>query len=209
VLFTPLRKYNIASSDDEARELVSKALESVGLRAEEILGKYPYQLSGGQRQRILLARSFLLRPRLIIADEPVSMLDASLRAELLNLMLDFKNRLGVSFLYITHDLSTASYISDYIAVMYRGDLVEVGSVNDVLEEPLHPYTKLLMESIPIPDPTKRWASRVELPPREFSAQRVSGCKFYERCPLRMDKCRTEKPRLKLVNNSRWVRCFLY
>lgn len=208
VLFTPVKKYKLASSASEASEMVIKALESVGLRPEEILGRYPHQLSGGQRQRILLARSLLLKPRLIVADEPVSMLDASLRAEVLNLMLDLKERAGVSFLYITHDLSTASYISDFMAIMYRGVLVETGPVSKIVDEPLHPYTKLLMDSIPEPDPARRWASRIELPSREYAEEKAAGCRFYDRCPYRMEICR-EKPPSPVAVNSRVVRCFLY
>ncbi|MEM1516406.1 MAG: ABC transporter ATP-binding protein [Thermofilum sp.] len=208
VLFTPLKKYRLTFSDSEASEMVAKALESVGLRPEEILGRYPYELSGGQRQRVLLARSLLLKPRLIIADEPVSMLDASLRAEVLNLMLDLKNKVGVSFLYITHDLSTASYISDFLAIMYRGVLVETGPIDEVIEEPLHPYTKLLLDSIPVPDPNKRWTSRVVLPPREYTEEKRMGCKFYDRCLLRMNICKDNVPPPKIIN-SRVVRCFLY
>lgn len=208
VLYTPIRKFKLAENDEEARDIIEKALESVGLTPDEVLGKYPYQLSGGQRQRILLARSFLLKPRLIVADEPVSMLDASLRAGILNLILELKEKLGTSFLYITHDLSTASYLSDYIAIMYRGCLVETGPIEDVIKDPLHPYTKLLIDSIPIPDPSKRWRIRVELPPREFSEEKTIGCRFFDRCPYRMDICREKTPSTKLVG-SRRVACFLY
>jgi peptide/nickel transport system ATP-binding protein len=208
VLYTPIRKFKLVESDEEAREMVEKALESVGLRHEEVLGRYPYQLSGGQRQRVLLARSLLLKPRLMVADEPVSMLDTSLRAGILNLMIELKEKLGVSFLYITHDLSTASYLSDYIAIMYRGTIVETGPIDDIIEEPLHPYTKLLIESIPIPNPSKRWGTRIELPPREFSEEKTTGCKFFDRCPNRMDVCREKRPPAKPVG-SRSVACFLY
>jgi len=189
-------------------DVIDEALISVGLRPEEVRGKYPYQLSGGQRQRILLARALIPRPRLIVADEPVSMLDASLRAEILNLMIDLKNKHGASFLYITHDLSTASYVGDLMAILYRGTLVEIGTVDDIINDPLHPYTQLLMISIPIPDPSKRWQERIATP--EFSAFRglVSGCKFYERCPLRREDCRKAPPSLRKVG-GRYVACYLY
>uniref|UniRef100_A0A7C5YX74 ABC transporter ATP-binding protein n=1 Tax=Ignisphaera aggregans TaxID=334771 RepID=A0A7C5YX74_9CREN len=208
VLYTTIKKYNIAQDDYEARELIDKALTSVGLRADEVLGKYPYQLSGGQRQRLLFARCLLLRPKLIVADEPVSMLDASLRAGILNLILDLKDKYGISFLYITHDLSTANYISDYLAIIYRGSIVEMGPIDKILQDPLHPYTKLLIDSIPKPDPNKRWRTKVALPPREFVAEEIIGCKFYDRCPYRMDICYRKKPSIKQID-SRIVYCHLY
>jgi len=207
ILSITARRMGVAQGK-EVDEVIDEALVSVGLRPEEIRGKYPYQLSGGQRQRVLLARALILRPKLIVADEPVSMLDASLRAEILNLMLDLKAKHGVSFLYITHDLSTASYVGDYIAVLYKGSLVEMGPIDDVISSPYHPYTQLLMSSIPVPDPSRRWQERVAAP--EVSAARgpVSGCKFYDRCPLRKEECRRAPPTLKKIGN-RYVACYLY
>jgi peptide/nickel transport system ATP-binding protein len=207
ILSITARRMGVAQGK-EVDEVIDEALVSVGLRPEEVRGKYPYQLSGGQRQRVLLARALIPRPKLIVADEPVSMLDASLRAEILNLMLDLKAKHGVSFLYITHDLSTASYVGDYIAVLYKGSLVEMGPIDDVISSPYHPYTQLLMSSIPLPDPSRRWQERVTAP--EVSAARgpVSGCKFYDRCPLRKEECRRAPPTLKKIGN-RYVACYLY
>jgi len=210
VLKTPIKKFKLANSEEEANELISKALEMVGLRAEEILGKYPHQLSGGQRQRIMLARAFLTKPKLIVADEPVSMIDASLRAGILNIMLNMKKS-GVSFLYITHDLSTAYYISDEIIIMYLGSIMEMGSSDIVMEEPLHPYTQLLLDSIPIPDPTHRWKEKIKLSAMKLSERNKmrTGCKFYEQCPRRMTQCAKKKPSLINVGKEHWVACFLY
>jgi oligopeptide/dipeptide ABC transporter ATP-binding protein len=207
-LKVPIQKYNLTETDDEARRLISETLEVVGLRPEEILGKHPHQLSGGQRQRIMLARAFLLRPRIVVADEPVSMLDASMRAGILHVMLDLKKMWNVSFLYITHDLSTAHYISDSIAIMYQGSIVEMGPIDDVIENPLHPYSRLLIDSIPIPDPGQRWKEHIELPSREFQTQTLKGCKFYDRCGVRMEVCKAERPMLR-QERSTSVACHLY
>jgi len=210
VLKTPIKKFKVANPGKEANDLISQSLEVVGLKPEEVLGKYPHQLSGGERQRIMVARAFLLRPKIIIADEPVSMLDASLRAGVLKLMLSLKENLGISFIYITHDLSTAHYISDKIIIMYLGSIVEMGSADRIVKEPLHPYVQLLTGSIPIPDPKYRWKERLELPKTELSTQLKSeSCKFYDRCPERMDKCIKERPRLVDVGGDYWVACHLH
>ena len=210
VLLTPIKKFHLADSKEEASDLASDALEAVGLRAEEVLGRYPHQLSGGQRQRIMLARAFLLKPRLIIADEPVSMIDVSLRAGILNLMLDLKKRIGVSFIYITHDLSTAYYISNQIIIMYLGSTVEMGLADKVIKEPLHPYSQLLISSIPIPNPEERWQDRVKFDLLEQTDKTLQsvGCKFHSRCPIRKEKCAKEKPKLMKVD-GRQVACFMF
>jgi peptide/nickel transport system ATP-binding protein len=155
-----IRNFPIASGPEDARAKVAEAMNFVGLSPERILDAYPHQLSGGERQRVMVARAFLLRPRLIIADEPVSMVDASIRATILELMLRLRNELGVSFLYITHDLSTAYRIADELIILRRGQVVEAGDPRTVIEHPQHPYTRLLMSSIPIPDPDDRWQGRV-------------------------------------------------
>ncbi|RLF03230.1 MAG: hypothetical protein DRJ59_01290 [Thermoprotei archaeon] len=158
----------------------------MGLRPEEVQGKYSYQLSGGQRQRIMLARAFMVKPRLIVADELVSMIDVSLRAGILNVMLDLKQRWGISFIYITHDLSTAHYISNEVAVMYLKIIVEAGSMDKIVNEPLHPYVQLLTDSIPILD-LEHGRREIKLLRIELSrrAELMKGCKFYDRCPRRM------------------------
>jgi peptide/nickel transport system ATP-binding protein len=142
--------------------MVEEALAVVGLDPSDTLGKYPHQLSGGQRQRLITARAFLLKPRIIVADEPVSMVDASRRAMILEIMLRLKQEFGISFLYITHDLSTAYDVCDDIIILYRGEVVEQGNAQAVISNPQHSYTRLLVDSIPIPDPDIRWKDRLEL-----------------------------------------------
>ncbi|MEM4417910.1 MAG: ABC transporter ATP-binding protein, partial [Nitrososphaerota archaeon] len=196
---------------DDRRERVMEALEKVRLTPpEEIALKYPHQLSGGQRQRVALARALILKPRYIVADEPVSMIDASSRVEILELMKGLQKSEGISFLYITHDIATSRYFSDRLAVMYLGKIVEVGPVPDVLWEPLHPYTKALAESVPEPDPRNRFIERPMLkgePPNP--ARKPHGCSFHPRCPFAFDRCRDEKPMLRHVGRGRYVACHLY
>jgi ABC-type oligopeptide transport system ATPase subunit len=156
VLTTPLRKFRLAHSADEARKLIQQALIAVGLDPDATLGRYPHQLSGGQRQRIMVARTLLLHPRVIVADEPVSMIDASLRATVLANLLQLKRDFGISLIYITHDLTTAYQISDRIIVLYRGEVVESGPPDQIIERPQHAYTRLLIDSIPEADPEHTW-----------------------------------------------------
>ncbi|MGQ9632084.1 MAG: ABC transporter ATP-binding protein [bacterium] len=205
-----IKKFRLASSDGEAKKVMEDALEVVGLRSDEVLGKYPHQLSGGQRQRIMVARAFLLKPRLIVADEPVSMIDASLRAIVLEIMLKLKKDFGISFLYITHDLSTAYQISDSIFILYRGSVAESGDAATVIKNPKHPYTQLLVGSIPVPDPDSRWKGYIELPPEEEAqADSVKGCKFCSRCPHAMEICSQNSPPLYRVGENHRASCYLY
>jgi ABC-type oligopeptide transport system ATPase subunit len=155
-----VRNFGIGVGQIGARQRVDEALKFVGLDPARVLRAYPHQLSGGERQRVMVARAFLLRPRLIVADEPVSMVDASLRASILELMLRLKEEVGVSFLYITHDLSTAYRIADELIVLRRGEVVERGEAQRVIDDPQHPYTRLLISSIPIPDPDQRWTGSI-------------------------------------------------
>jgi ABC-type oligopeptide transport system ATPase subunit len=156
VLTTPLKKFKLASSADEAQRMIEQALRAVGLKPEDTLGRYPHQLSGGQRQRTMVARTLLLRPKVIVADEPVSMIDASLRATVLGNLLQLKRQFGISLIYITHDLTTAYQISDRIMVLYRGKVVEEGEPDQIINRPQHAYTRLLINSIPEPDPEHAW-----------------------------------------------------
>ena len=156
VLTTPIAKFKMARSRADAQEQIEGALRAVGLRPEETLGRFPHQLSGGQRQRIMVARTLLLRPKIIVADEPVSMIDASLRVTVLANLLQLKREFGISLIYITHDLATAYQISDRIIVLNRGEIVEAGDPEQIVKHPQHPYTKLLIGSIPLPDPKRRW-----------------------------------------------------
>lgn len=153
-----LGRFRVASTAAEGRRLVDAALEAVALSPKATLGRYPHELSGGQLQRLLVARAFLLRPRLIVADEPVSMVDASVRLEILETMARLRDAFGISFLYITHDLSTAAQLGDEILILHRGVVVERGPIADVIEAPRHEYTRLLIRSIPVPDPDVRWSA---------------------------------------------------
>jgi oligopeptide/dipeptide ABC transporter ATP-binding protein len=206
----PIQKFHLARTRSEGRQLMEHALEVVGLRPDEILGKYPHELSGGQRQRAMVARAFLLKPRLIVADEPVSMVDASMRAIILKIMINLKDDFGISSLYITHDLSTAFQISNNIVIFYEGSVAESGNAETVIKDPKHPYTQLLVGSIPIPDPDRSWGGRVELPPEEkHGSGPVQGCKFSNRCPHRMNICLKNPPPLYTVGSEHLASCYLY
>ncbi len=187
---------------------IDKDLEAVGLNYREIDGRYPSEFSGGQLQRISIGRALLTQPSLLIADEPVSMVDSSLRMSIVNLFRELKEGFGVSVAYITHDLATAYYVCDRIAIMFRGNLVEMGDVEKVLMEPKHPYTELLLESIPETDPRKRWTTKVELSESEQEEYLRVGCRFAGRCPQVMERCKVEAPKDVNVDDV-LVKCFLY
>jgi peptide/nickel transport system ATP-binding protein len=206
--FETIQNYKLARSKTEAVELIDQKLKAVGLSYDEFAGRYPSEFSGGQLQRISVARSLLTDPILMIADEPVSMVDASLRMSIVNLFKELKENLGVSVLYITHDLATAYYVSDRIAIMFRGDIVEMGSVEKVLMDPQHPYTQLLRESIPEADTDKRWDKRVTLAEAEHEEYLRQGCKFAGRCPQVMEICKSTVPPDLQVGKAQ-VRCHLY
>jgi oligopeptide/dipeptide ABC transporter ATP-binding protein len=210
VLSTPIKKFGLASSRAEARHLMEETLRGVGLRPDETLGRYPHQLSGGQRQRVMVARAVLLRPRLIIADEPVSMVDASLRATILDSLRVLHREYGISLLYITHDLTTAYQICQSIVVLYRGAAVEAGDVEHVVRDPEHPYTQLLVGSIPQPNPDHGW--QYEQVQRESEEAREAvrvGCRFADRCPRVMEICGTARPPLFRTEERRVTACYLY
>ena len=208
LLSIPIKNFGLAKTKDEARELMENALRRVGLRPEETLGRYPHQLSGGQRQRIAVARALVLRPKLLIADEPVSMVDASLRATLLQHIRSLNQDLRIPVLYITHDLTTAYHVSDYIMVLYRGAVMEAGDVEKVILEPCHPYTRLLVNSIPWPDPNRLWGEAAEVIRGKSIAGNV-GCKFANRCPNMMEKCIKAPPPLFRTNGTHAAACYLY
>jgi peptide/nickel transport system ATP-binding protein len=237
VLETPIAEFKLASSAQSRRALIHESLRAVGLRPEETLGRYAHQLSGGQRQRIMVARAVLMRPRLIIADEPVSMVDASLRATILDSLSQLNHEYGMSIVYITHDLTTAYQISDSIIVLYRGSVAEAGAVDLVVRQPRHPYTQLLIQSVPQPDPDHPWGSvalRAEaadaangattvqvatglLPAgaaasaaaRAQGGHLLTGCTFTDRCPYVMSICHESPPPLFRLDNGRAATCFLY
>jgi peptide/nickel transport system ATP-binding protein len=215
VLEVAIHKFRLASSAQQARELIVDALKAVDLRPDDILHRYPHQLSGGERQRIMLARAYLLRPKVIIADEPISMLDAAVRTLFMNILLDFKEQYGVSTLFITHDLSTAYYLGGDILVMEHGRVIEAGPVDSVMTEPAHPYTRLLLQSVPSPDPSQRWTNA---PPAaaEQASDKLPGavpagrnyCLFSDRCPHVMDVCFAARPRMYQLGN-REAACYLH
>jgi oligopeptide/dipeptide ABC transporter ATP-binding protein len=210
VFDAPIRRYKLASTKNELRKIMEDALHAVRLEPADTLGRYPHQLSGGQLQRIMIARALLLKPKLIIADEPVSMIDVSLRAIVLDVIVSLKKEFGISLLYITHDLSTALQISDDLLVMYKGSVVERGNAEEIIREPKHPYTQLLVKSIPLPDPQQRWSAPLDAQSRiELEREVPTGCKFVNRCPFRMDICDRERPLLFSISSNRQAACYLY
>ena len=206
VLQMPIKRFGLAQSKDEGRHLIEQAMEKVGLRPAETLGRFPHQLSGGQRQRLMVARALLCQPKVVMADEPVSMVDASLRATILSSLRKLKQDFDISILYITHDLTTAYQISENILIMYAGSVVEAGSVEQVIRNPKHPYTQLLVSSIPLPDKSKRWGG-VEI--EETLNRKSTGCKFAPRCPMAMNECWSQRPAYYTPDQDRAVACFLY
>lgn len=211
LLYTAVDKFKLAKSAKEGRQLIEEALSTVGLRGEEILGRYPHQLSGGQRQRVMIARALLPKPRVIMADEPVSMVDASLRATILESLRALNRNFGISILYVTHDLTTAYQICENIIIMYRGSVVEAGTVEKVIRAPEHPYTQLLINSIPRMHAVRNWEQEEEAASADISAptRKSTGCKFADRCPAVMEKCWNQVPKLYRTSDNRISRCFLY
>jgi peptide/nickel transport system ATP-binding protein len=206
VLTAPIARFGLADSASDARRLMQEALELVGLRPAETLGRFPHQLSGGQRQRIMVARAMLCRPKLIIADEPVSMVDASLRATILDGLQRLNRDFGISIVYITHDLTTAYQVCDSVIVMYAGRIAEAGRAEQVIHDPQHPYTQLLVSSIPTMDRSQGWAEEDgdELAARPERAN--TGCKFAPRCPLAEELCWQSPPPLYSVDSYRAAAC---
>ena len=186
--------------------MIEETLRVVGLRPEETLGRYPHQLSGGQRQRIMVARALLIRPRVIIADEPVSMVDASLRATILTSLRELHDKFGISLIYITHDLTTAYQVSQNVIVLYRGLVAEAGDVEKVVGDPKHPYTRLLIGSIPYPDPNRAWKGE-EAPSAEGVGASEQSCRFAPRCPSAMAVCRESAPPMFRTDRYRARRLF--
>lgn len=206
-LTEPLKLFGLARSTKQARAMLEEACARVGLHPEDTLGRFPHQLSGGQRQRLMVARAMMLKPRLLVADEPVSMIDASLRALVLGSLRTLNRELGVPIVYITHDLTTAYHIADIVLILYRGRLVEAGSAEAVIEAPQHPYTRLLVGSIPWPDLAIRWG-RDEPILKEDGHATGDGCVFRGRCPRAMASCASAPPPLYATDRGRVVRCFL-
>jgi peptide/nickel transport system ATP-binding protein len=207
-LLLSVEKFGLAKSNAERDRVIEQALETVGLRPEETLGRYPHQLSGGQRQRVMVARALLLKPRIIVADEPVSMVDASLRATILESLLKLYTDSGISLIYITHDLTTAYQLSGNIMMLYQGTVAEVGNCERIIKEPQHPYTRLLVGSIPLPNPKIRHREQLKISLDEMTSG-GKGCRFADRCPSVTAICRTAVPPLFRTEEQRAVACYLY
>jgi peptide/nickel transport system ATP-binding protein len=212
ILEEPLLIHGIGETRAEREELIYKALEMVKITPpEDYVGRFPHMLSGGQRQRVAIARALILDPTFIVADEPVSMLDVSIRAEVLELMKELKEKMGVTYLYITHDMSTARYFADWMAVMYLGRIVEMGPAKRVIDNPLHPYTRALLAAVPEPKPERRNIIK-ELPIRgevPNAANIPPGCRFHPRCIFaQKGLCDVEHPKLVEYEHNHWAECHL-
>jgi len=206
IVSEPLEIHNVGY-DSEREKIVLDTLREVKLEpAEEIANKYPHMLSGGQRQRVVLARALVLRPKIIIADEPVSMLDVSIRAEVLELMKNIQKKNNISFIYITHDLATARYFGDRIIILYLGKIMEFGQINQVLLEPRHPYTQALIDAISEPDPDNLYKEKIIRINESLDIDFYSGCRFLARCPYAIKKCK-DVPMLE-TRDGRDVACFV-
>ncbi|MBB6063328.1 peptide/nickel transport system ATP-binding protein [Thermosipho japonicus] len=204
-----LEIHNIGGSNQERKMLVMKMLERVNLSPpEDFYYRYPHELSGGQMQRIVIARALILRPKFVVADEAIAMLDVSVRSQLLKLLIDLKNEFDLTFLFITHDLATTKYICNKIGVMYLGKIVEIGDFKEIYKEPLHPYTKALISAVPEPDPKRKKEKIIPEGEVPNPINPPKGCKFHPRCPYAMDICKEVEPPLKKVKNH-IVSCHLY
>jgi peptide/nickel transport system ATP-binding protein len=206
----PLRVHQLGENSHARFEMVTTALEESGLKPPSaFLNRYPQELSGGQRQRVVIASALVLNPAYLVADEPVSMLDVSIRAEILNLLLRLRDEHQISMLYITHDLASAAYIADRVAVMYLGTIVEIGPALVVLSSPQHPYTQSLMSVIPAPAARKRKRKRVVLKGETPDPIDLpTGCRFHPRCPAAMPQCAEIEPELEDLGNDHQAACLL-
>jgi peptide/nickel transport system ATP-binding protein len=203
----PLEVHRLVKSREEKVERVKAALDEAGLKPPEtFFDRYPQELSGGQRQRLVIAGALVLNPQFLVADEPVSMLDVSIRAEILNLLLQLRDEHGITILYITHDLATAAYFTDRVAVMYLGRIVEIGPTETVLSNPRHPYTQALLSVIPVPNPRRRRKRMILTGETPNPIDLPSGCRFHPRCPAASDQCSQTEPHLQPVGDNHQVAC---
>jgi peptide/nickel transport system ATP-binding protein len=211
IISEPLRVQKLVDSEEEIEKTVLGALEDVKITPpQDFIYRYPHELSGGQRQRVAAARALVVNPEFIVADEPVSMLDVSIRAEVLNIMTELTQKKQVSFLYITHDLALAKHVCDSLGVMYLGKMMEMGPVEQIISEALHPYTRALILAVPVPDPTSRRSEVVIKGEIPSPMNPPSGCRFHTRCPSYIgDVCRMKEPELKDVGGGHFVACHLY
>ena len=207
IVAEPLATHGIATGH-ELTERVAELFERVGLHPAQ-MSHYPHQFSGGQRQRVAIARALAVEPSLIVCDEPVSALDISIQAQIINLMMALRAELGLAYLFISHDLAVVELVSDRIAVMYLGNIVELGSSRDLLKAPRHPYTEALLSAVPVPDPARRKRHRIILRGDVPSpSDPPPGCRFHTRCPLAMARCRVETPELRFGRDGHGVACHL-
>ncbi|MDI6618494.1 MAG: ABC transporter ATP-binding protein [Clostridiales bacterium] len=204
-LFNTALRLGISKNHAEAEKLVDDTLCSVGMSLATVKGKYPTQFSGGELQRVSIARALITRPKLIVADEPVAAIDASMKMNIVNLFKQLKDKYKVSFIYVTHDLSTAYYVSDYIATLYRGCLVEYGPAKEIMDEPAHPYTELLMNAIPRVG--EKWDKDLTMPDMEEKEYALTCCRFAPRCQYATDECRKKMPDMTMISKSRKVLCY--
>ena len=207
IVSEPLEIHNAGNKQQRMKRVI-EVLQEVKLEpAEEIIKKYPHMLSGGQRQRVVLARALALKPKIIIADEPVSMLDVSIRAEMLELMKELQTKYNISFIYITHDLATAKYFGQRIAILYLGKIVETGPINQVLENPKHPYTQALIDAISEPDPENLHKEKKIRIKESLKTDNFKGCRFKARCLYAIEKCSVE-PELQKVKQEHYSACYV-
>ncbi|MHA1964774.1 MAG: ABC transporter ATP-binding protein [Candidatus Thorarchaeota archaeon] len=195
---------------DERKDRVEGVLERVGLSpASSFMERLPHQLSGGQKQRVVFGRAIVLNPEFVVTDEPVAMVDVSIKAQILELMMDLKKEYGLTYLFISHDLATSRHVCDRIGIMYLGKIVEMGDKNSIYEDPLHPYAVGLMSAIPVPDPKVKKSEAVPRGEIPSPINPPSGCRFHPRCPKAFERCPKEEPELRDVGNGRMVACHLY
>jgi peptide/nickel transport system ATP-binding protein len=207
IIAEPLRIQKVVETESGIHERVVGILEDLDMTPpDEYIYRFPHELSGGQRQRIAIARAFVLHPEFLVADEPVSMLDASIRSEVVKLLMGMVKKYHTSFLYITHDVALSRYMCDRLAVMYLGKIVEKGVTDDVVQKPLHPYTEALVAAVPVPDPTARRTEVVIKGEVPSAINPPSGCRFHTRCPYAWDVCQKEEPPLIEISKNHFVAC---
>ena len=204
-LYNTALRLGIAKNKADATNRIDEALKSVGMGLDVVKGKYSTQFSGGELQRVSIARALITQPKVIIADEPVAMIDASMKMNIVNLFKSLKEKYGISFIYITHDLSTAYYVSDNICTLYRGTMIEYGTSKEIMDTPAHPYTRLLMDSVPrVGD---KWEAEVAMPDMEDKEYSLTCCKFAPRCAYATKECMQSTPDMKTLEGGRQVLCY--